>query len=717
MEKGRGFMAISLVGKILIPTIIVLFIMGLLSIFSLSWTTSNIETQVLEQTKDAVTNYGSIVLDAMNALMLSGTMDRKEDILTSIKGLPKIKELHLFRGENINRQYGKGDESEQPKDDIDRMVLSTGKPIYRVEEYEGKRFYRAVLPYLATRDYFGIDCLTCHSEGISDGKVLGGLSITIPIDKLDIALHTNKAIIMIGSILGILIITALIYLIINSTVKRPLKTVINMFKDIVRGDGDLTKRIEIRRGDEIGDLIEWFNRFIENLIRMIKKIRDVSRDVTMASQQIDIRCKRVSESAMVQISSLEDSSSSILDMNTQTNNIAMNLEGLYSLINEINSYIREMISSINEVANNTAGLFSSVEETTSSIEEMSVATQEIAKNIDVLASSAEETTASITQINTAIKDVEGHVGESVRLSEQVITDASDIGMRSIADTIEAIKEIKRSSDRSAEIINRLGGRSEEIGEILTVIQDITDQTNLLSLNAAILAAQAGEHGKGFAVVADEIKELAEKTATSTGEISKLITTVQSEVKDAVELVKRNEKMIDDGVRLSLQSGEALKKIIGSANKSNEMAKGIQKATVEQAKGTKHVTEAIKNISDMAQQIATATQQQTLGTKQIMDASVMMSNIAKEVRRATVEEAKGTKSIESAITDIVEKGYKITQDTQSQRKRSEEIVSSIEKVNTITKEKLSLIKEQERAVETVIKESALLKGEIEKFRLE
>ncbi len=717
MKKRKGLMGMSLVGKILIPTIIVLFIMGLTSIFSLFWTNKKIETQVLEQTKDSVMNCASLVLDAMNALMLSGNMDRREDILNSIKRIPSMKDIHLFRGENINRQYGRGEEFERPVDDIDRKVLSSGKPVYVVEEYEGKKFYRVVLPYIAREDYFGINCLTCHSEGVSEGSVLGGLSITVPIEKINTALYINKALIAVGSIAGILIITVLIYVIIRRTVKRPLGTVISMLKDIAHGEGDLTKRIEVRSRDEIGDLTEWFNKFIENLLYMIKKIHNVSRDVTLASQQIAVKCKEVSEGAMVQTSSLEDSSSSILEMNAQTNNVARNLDSLYSLINEINSYIQEMIASINEVANNTARLSSAVEDTTTSIEEMSASTYQIGKNIDTLASSAEETTIAITQINTAIKEVEGHAETSVRLSKQVITDASEIGMTSIADTIEGMEKIKRSSERSAEIINKLGGRSEEIGEILTVIAEVTDQTNLLALNAAILAAQAGEHGRGFAIVADEIKDLAEKTAASTGDIAKLVTTVQSEVKEAVESVKSSEKTIDEGVKLSLKSDDALKKIIESAHKSNDMAKGIQKATVEQAKGTKHVTQAISNISEMAHQISTATRQQTLGNKQIMNVAVRMSDIAKEVRRATVEEAKGTKNIESSITDIVEKGYNITQDTQNQRKRSEEIVRSIEKVNTITKEKLALIKEQEMAVETVIKQSELLNAEIEKFKLD
>ena len=98
--------------------------------------------------------------------------------------------------------------------------------------------------------------------------------------------------------------------------------------------------------------------------------------------------------------------------------------------------------------------------------------------------------------------------------------------------------IKKAVEASAEVINRLGKRSQEIGQILKVIDEVTDQTGLLALNAAILAAQAGEHGKGFSVIAEEIKDLAERTTASTQEIAGLIVTVQKEVGQSVQAMER-----------------------------------------------------------------------------------------------------------------------------------------------------------------------------------
>jgi len=153
---------------------------------------------------------------------------------------------------------------------------------------------------------------------------------------------------------------------------------------------------------------------------------------------------------------------------------------------------------------------------------LSATIKEVANNSAELAGAAQETQSAIMQIASSVKEVEQRAKESSVLSDKVKTDATTFGMSSIGKAIDGMQDIKVSVEKTAGYIKKLGGRSEEIGKILNIIDEVTDQTTLLALNAAILAAQAGEHGKGFSVVADEIKNLAERTSESTQEIGELI---------------------------------------------------------------------------------------------------------------------------------------------------------------------------------------------------
>ncbi len=211
----------------------------------------------------------------------------------------------------------------------------------------------------------------------------------------------------------------------------------------------------------------------------------------------------------------------------------------------------------------------------------------------------------MNEMDVSIDQVQSNANETARLSEEVALDAEK-GAEAILKTISEIYRIKESSQEAVAVISNLGSRIEAIGQIVNVIDDVAEQTNLLALNAAIIAAQAGEQGKGFAVVADEIKDLAERAGASTREITDLIKTVQAESKNAITAVERGAHNVDRGVEVSNEAERALKKILESSQKSTNMVRAIARATVEQAKGSKQVTDAIGRIAETVQQIAAAT---------------------------------------------------------------------------------------------------------------
>ena len=246
--------------------------------------------------------------------------------------------------------------------------------------------------------------------------------------------------------------------------------------------------------------------------------------------------------------------------------------------------------------------------------------------------------------------MQSNANETARLSEEVAQDA-ERGAEAILKTIGEIYRIKESTGEAVSVISNLGSKIEAIGQILNVIDDVAEQTNLLALNAAIIAAQAGEHGKGFAVVADEIKDLAERAGASTKEIAELTKTIQNESKNAVIAVERGAKNVDRGVEVSNEAEHALKKILESSQKSTNMVRAIARATVEQAKGSRQVTDAIGRIAETVQQIAVATAEQARGSELIMRSVDRMRAITQQVEQSSQDQAKGGRDVTASMESI------------------------------------------------------------------
>lgn len=495
---------------------------------------------------------------------------------------------------------------------------------------------------------------------------------------------------------------------------NPIERLVDSMKKV--SGGNLTPISGITSRDEIGDLANTINESIFHMGSMIGGINDVSKEVERVGSQVSDDSKRLIELAQIQLGSIETITGSIEELNAAIKGIASSIDELSISAVQTSSSMLEMMSSVDEVANSTVTLSTSVEGTASSIDEMNASVKEVAQSAEVLSKASEETSSAVEEINATIKEVEIAYRESARLADKVKEDASQLGMASIEKTIEGMKGIKEKVERTAELINRLGSRSEEIGKVINVIDEVTDQTSLLALNAAILAAQAKEHGKGFSVVAEEIKELAEKTAASTKEIGDLIVSVQGEAKGAVEAMGEGLSKVEEGVRLSKEAGDALKQILESAKISSEMASSIERATIEQAKGIKQVVGAMDRIRDMIVHISNAISEQTKGVGQIVLAAEKMRDITEKVRSATSEQSKASKQITQAVEIVTEKIQDMSHSIQEQKIGSDLIMNSIEGAKDIPKKNVDIAFEINQRILTLTKATDLLKAETGRFRI-
>lgn len=595
-------------------------------------------------------------------------------------------------------------------DDITKLVLQAKDPmVLLTHSVNNEAVYDVSAPVVSKETLSGESGKTEAAQAEHIGAVRVGLSLRGLHEKITALLTAGGLITLLVIGVGIMVSAFFVRLII-----KPIEQMAGVAVKIA--DGDFTQNVHVTSQDEVGVLGETFDKMSDNLSLMIKQIQEVADSVGQISGKLKSGSKQMQDGAQVQASSAENAASSVEEMNASIKQIAESIEILSSSAEETSSSILEMSSSIGEVANSTGGLSTSVDDTSSSIIQMSSSIKQVAQNVTILSSAAEETASAINQINGSLREVEGHAKESATLSERVTQDAQELGMKSIEKTISGMNKIQETVVKSADVINRLGERSEQIGRILTVIDEVTKQTNLLALNAAILAAQAGEQGKGFAVVADEIKNLADRTGASTKEIAELIANVQSEVRDAVESVQEGAKSVEEGVSLSLAAGEALKKILATATTSTGMAREIERATIEQTRGIRQVTEAIQRINTMVQQISKATQEQSRGSEQIMHAAEKMKDLTRQVKMSTEEQAKGSRQITQAVSNVTERVQQIARAVNEQKRGSEIIMQSVEDGRNISRQSVKLVQDMNAVVEELARQAEHLKQSIGRFKV-
>ncbi len=239
--------------------------------------------------------------------------------------------------------------------------------------------------------------------------------------------------------------------------------------------------------------------------------------------------------------------------------------------------------------------------------EVASASNEIAASADEIAAGAGEQSQQITAVSAAVEEMSASVIEVARNSADAANSANESGRIAadggavVTDTIHGMESINDAVTSSAESVQELGKRGEQIGEVINVINDIADQTNLLALNAAIEAARAGEHGRGFAVVADEVRKLADRTTKATEEIAGSIQAIQDETTLAVQKMNAGTEEVTNGVEKAERAGDALNQIVASAQDVSSMVQSIAAAAEEQSVASEDVSRNIEQISMVTSQ--------------------------------------------------------------------------------------------------------------------
>jgi len=243
---------------------------------------------------------------------------------------------------------------------------------------------------------------------------------------------------------------------------------------------------------------------------------------------------------------------------------------------------------------------------------------------------ATEAAGSVEQFNTAFKEIAA-TSENIVSAVNNARDLSKQGDAVVANAAQGIERVAKTVNESAEVIADLGQRSNQIGQILAVIKDIADQTNLLALNAAIEAARAGEQGRGFAVVADEVRKLAERTTAATSEISSMVGGIQEDTGRAVVSMRQSSVDVQEGVALANQAGQALQDIARSVQQVADMMGRIASETQAQSGASEALTLTVEEIAQMADQNSQAIEHAASASQEMVSCSLNLQHIVSRFR--------------------------------------------------------------------------------------
>ena len=401
------------------------------------------------------------------------------------------------------------------------------------------------------------------------------------------------------------------------SITEPLTHLMTVTREI--GDsGDLDQNFDIHRNDEIGALATTFN----NMVAYLKEMASVSMSVAEGDLTVEVvpRSKR----------------------DTLGNAFLRMSHGLQQLVRttrnsagQVSAGSNQVAGAADESAKVSVQASSAIEEVTSTMHEMSINVQNVVKNTQLQASSVAETSASIDQMVTSIQRVADTAKVLLdianRSREEVVT-----GIRTMEKATDGLNRTNQAIQSSAEIINILGHRADDIGKIIEVIDDLAEQTNLLALNAAIEAARAGEHGLGFAVVADEVRKLAEKSTQSTKEIADLIQSIQREARQAVENMERSTRIVEEGLNLGNELGSALHKISNVVSEVYKFSQEIGAATNEQSVGSAQIAKATSRLTEITQEINSAVEEQASGAQAVVRAMDKMRELVQQSASSSTE---------------------------------------------------------------------------------
>lgn len=371
---------------------------------------------------------------------------------------------------------------------------------------------------------------------------------------------------------------------------------------------------KVKPASEYDELAHCFNKEIDTLSDLTNEINSITHATSLGDLSVRGKVDKFSGGFKVILLGLNKTLDSvILPIKEGSDVLAVMASGdlTQRVEGKYEGDLKLIKDSINQVADSLANALEEVGEAVSAT--ASAATQ-ISSSSEEMAAGAQEQSSQTSEVAASIEQMTRTILDNTKNASHAAETAKDAGEKArrggdvVNQTIQGMERISVVVEKSAETVFTLGKNSDKIGEIIQVIDDIADQTNLLALNAAIEAARAGEQGRGFAVVADEVRKLAERTTKATKEIANMIKQIQKDTSDAVSSIKEGTKEVEKGKQLANEAGSVLSEIIRGAQEVRDVAVQVAAASEEQSSSSEEISKNIEGINNVTNETSTGISQ-------------------------------------------------------------------------------------------------------------
>jgi methyl-accepting chemotaxis protein len=481
-------------------------------------------------------------------------------------------------------------------------------------------------------------------------------------------------------------------------------------------EGDLRPTAIAVTRDEIGMLARKLNQMIAQLRAISRRVQAAASAVNGTAdtvlQQMDMLIRHMEQ----QSTSVENTTDSVEKVEQFIEMVARNTTDLLAAAAQILSAIQETRSSIHGVTASTTALTADLHRISSSVDQVNQTVKQISDHTAHLDDAAQQTEKEMHHIDHSLQNVSQHADRAQNLAKATM-DAAVSGQTSVEASLQGMTDLKDVVAQTAQIIQKINSWGEQVSSILHIVDDITEQTSLLALNASIISAQAGDQGRSFAVVATEIKELAQRTKSSTKEIGTLIHELQVSTEEGVTKTTEGIQKADQGVHLVSTVKEALSTILDSATRASTTATDTAAVIQHTATSSQAIKSSMTRVTEMVSHIRTALQQQEGDVEQVVTAVENISGMAEQVNRASVEQRKAAEEIESSMENVTERFENISNQTAELKHSSQQIVMAMHTVESTTDQVLQDVTSlSSETVKNLLHESEVLQQIVSVFKV-